>query len=93
MLLPLKVLPGWPEPEPVSRLFLVMLCLVGPLALGVVVAAIGATPTMLRRGREDARQHGLAEHSIQPGAPVQAGREIEAPLSGANPDGSARRGF
>lgn len=86
VLLPLKVLPGWPEPEPVSRLFLVMLCVVGPLALAAVIAAIGATPTMLRRGRDDALQHGLVDH------PVPTGGELEAPLSGANPDGSARRG-
>jgi len=61
LLLPLKVLPGWPEPEPVSRLFLVVLCVLGPLTLGAVIAAIANAPRLMRRGREDNDAVGLGE--------------------------------
>ena len=54
-LLPLEVLPGWPQPEPVSDLALVMLTIVGPLALGAVIALLAFGPKLARRQRDEAR--------------------------------------
>ncbi|MGA4669543.1 hypothetical protein ACPCG0_07060 [Propionibacteriaceae bacterium Y1923] len=58
--LPLEVLPGWPEPEPVSTLHLLWLTLLGPLAALIVIAAIGWTPRLMRKARAGASADGLA---------------------------------
>lgn len=52
-LLPLEVLPGWPQPEPASDLTLVMLTVFGPLALGAVIALLAFGPKLARRHREE----------------------------------------
>lgn len=59
ILLPLEVLPGWPQPEPVSDLALVMLTIVGPLALGAVITLLAFAPRFARR------QSGQASASTQ----------------------------
>ncbi|WP_203567239.1 hypothetical protein [Aestuariimicrobium ganziense] len=61
VLLPLKVFPGWPQPEPVSGLFLLMLTVVVPLGVGAIVVAIFKAPEWRARGREDARAVGMVE--------------------------------
>lgn len=43
-LLPLEVLPGWPEPEPASDLWLLMLTVIGPLAFTAIVALLCFAP-------------------------------------------------
>ena len=52
-LLPLEVLPGWPEPAPISDLYLWILMVVGPLALGAVITLLAFGPQLARRQRED----------------------------------------
>jgi hypothetical protein len=80
------VLPGWPEPaHPITGLHLVLLCVIGPLAFGALVAAIAFAPSLRARGHDEARESGLVEQE------PSAERQLEAPLSGSNPDGSARR--
>ncbi|MGA4508416.1 hypothetical protein ACQB6R_10015 [Propionibacteriaceae bacterium G1746] len=56
----LEVLPGWPEPEPFSPLFLVLLTVVGPLALLAVISIVAWTPRLMHRGRAEARAEGVA---------------------------------
>lgn len=80
--LPLEVLPGWPQPEHVSTLHLLLLTVGAPLALLLVIAAIGWTPRLMRRGREEARAEGLALDSYE-------AEPAPAALEGAN--SSARR--
>lgn len=52
ILLPLEVLPGWPQPEPASDLTLLMLTIVGPFAFGAVVALLAFGPKLARRQRQ-----------------------------------------
>lgn len=51
-LLPLEVLPGWPQPEPVSDTFLLFLMVVGPLAFGLIVTLLYFGPKLARERRE-----------------------------------------
>lgn len=51
-LLPLEVLPGWPQPEPVSDVFLLFLMVIGPLAFGLVVTLLYFGPKLARERRE-----------------------------------------
>lgn len=51
-MLPLEVLPGWPEPAPVSDLYMILLTVVGPLAFAAIVAALAFGPKLARRQRE-----------------------------------------
>lgn len=51
-LLPLEVLPGWPQPEPVSDAFLLFLMVLGPLAFGVIVTLLYFGPKLARERRE-----------------------------------------
>lgn len=51
-LLPLEVLPGWPEPEPASALSVLMVTVIGPLALSVVITLLAFAPKLARRQRE-----------------------------------------
>lgn len=67
-LTPLTVFSGWPQPEPVSHLHLLLVCVLGPLALGLVIAMIGWTPRLMRRTRDEATAQGL-------GAPAVGTRE------------------
>ncbi|SHI55566.1 hypothetical protein SAMN02745244_00603 [Tessaracoccus bendigoensis DSM 12906] len=47
-LLPLEVLPGWPEPAPMSDLHMWLLLIIGPLAFGLVVTLIAFAPKLAR---------------------------------------------
>ncbi|GAA4908204.1 hypothetical protein H5392_11105 [Tessaracoccus sp. MC1865] len=51
-LLPLEVLPGWPQPEPVSDMLLMFLMVLGPLGFGVIVALLYFGPKLARERRE-----------------------------------------
>jgi len=51
-LLPLEVLPGWPQPEPFSDLHMWLLMLIGPLALGALVTLIAFAPKLARGDRD-----------------------------------------
>lgn len=51
-LLPLEVLPGWPEPAPISDLHMWLLMVIGPIAFGLVVTLIAFAPQLARGGRE-----------------------------------------
>lgn len=51
-LLPLEVLPGWPEPAPTSDLHLLLLMVLGPLAFGLIVTALAFAPRWVRKDRE-----------------------------------------
>jgi hypothetical protein len=57
----LRVLPGWPEPQPVSDLHLLLLTVLGPLTLGLVFAAIAWAPRMMKRNRAEAEAVGLGD--------------------------------
>lgn len=48
-LLPLEVLPGWPQPEPVSDLTLLLLTVIGPLAFGAIITLLAFGPKLARR--------------------------------------------
>lgn len=52
ILLPLEVLPGWPQPEPVSDMFLLWLMILGPLLFGLIVTALYFGPQLVRERRE-----------------------------------------
>lgn len=52
-MLPLEVLPGWPEPAPVSDLHMILLTVVAPLAFMAIVAALTFGPKLARKQRED----------------------------------------
>lgn len=52
-LLPLEVLPGWPEPAPMSDLYMWILMIVGPIAFGVLVTLLVFGPKLARKQRED----------------------------------------
>lgn len=54
----LETLPGWPEAQESSVGFLLMLMIIGPLLVGLVVAAIGWTPKLADRSEDD-------EHSTE----------------------------
>lgn len=60
-LMTLEVLPGWETPTPVSTLHYLLICLLGPLAVGLVITAIAWGPKMMDRNREEARAEGLGE--------------------------------
>lgn len=71
----LRVLPGWPEPQPVSDLHLLLLTVLGPLAFGLVVAAIVWGPRLMKRYRAEAVADGLADPTPEiDDAPVGARR-------------------
>ena len=53
ILLPLEVLPGWPQPEPASDLTLLMLTVILPLAFGSIVTLLAFGPKLARRQREE----------------------------------------
>lgn len=53
MLLPLEVLPGWPQPEPTSDLTLLMLMVIGPLAVGALITLLAFGPKLARRQRQE----------------------------------------
>ena len=73
--LPLEVLPGWPVPEPVSTLHILMLTLLGPLAALLVLAAIGWTPRLMRKARAGAVADGVAltDGHVDEGAALDSG--------------------
>ncbi|MDO5501194.1 MAG: hypothetical protein Q4F67_16095 [Propionibacteriaceae bacterium] len=54
-LLPLEVLPGWPQPEPVSAM--VALTIIGPLAVALLITVLFFGPKLAR----DRRERELAE--------------------------------
>lgn len=51
-LLPLEVLPGWPQPEPVSDALLLFLMVIGPLGFGLIVTLLYFGPKLARERRE-----------------------------------------
>ncbi|MCT1459767.1 hypothetical protein M3G03_09485 [Aestuariimicrobium sp. p3-SID1156] len=55
----LEVLPGWPEPTPVSTMHLLLLCLFGPLLVGLVITAITWAPKLMGAERKAATAAGL----------------------------------
>ncbi|CAI9407780.1 MULTISPECIES: hypothetical protein [Aestuariimicrobium] len=67
----LRVLPGWPEPQPVSDLHLLLITVLGPLTFGLVIAAIAWAPRMMKRNRAEAEAVGLGD---------PAHEAIEAPV-------------
>lgn len=56
----LQVLPGWPEPEPVSTWWYLALVLIGPLAVGLVILVLGMVPRLSPKQR--ARQKAWLEY-------------------------------
>lgn len=52
ILLPLETLPGWPEAPEVSTAFYWLLLVIGPLALGAVIALLTWVPRLNRSARE-----------------------------------------
>ncbi|MFT3889443.1 MAG: hypothetical protein QM713_14950 [Arachnia sp.] len=53
-MLPLEVLPGWPEPEPVSNLTVLLLTIVGPIGFGLIVALIVFAPRLTGKAKDGA---------------------------------------
>lgn len=52
-LLPLEVLPGWPEPASVSDLHMWLLMVIGPLAFAAVVTLITFAPRLARSAKDE----------------------------------------
>lgn len=50
-LLPLEALPGWPAPTHFSDLFMWMLMVIGPLAVGAVITLLVFAPKLAGRSR------------------------------------------
>ncbi len=71
-LLPLEVLPGWPQPEPVSDTFLMLLMVIGPLAFGVIVALLYFGPKLARERRERELGTVVARHDLDASRPDQS---------------------
>lgn len=71
-LLPLEVLPGWPQPEPVSDTFLMLLMVIGPLAFGVIVALLYFGPKLARERRERELGTVVARHELDASRPDQS---------------------
>lgn len=59
-LIPLKVLPGWPSAT-YSPFGEVVLCILGPLAVAVIIALIGLAPGWFRAHRAEEVRAGLAD--------------------------------
>lgn len=51
--LPLETLPGWPEADPVSNSWMLLLLFGLPLATGVVIALLTFAPTLAKRFRTE----------------------------------------
>ena len=62
----LEVFAGWETPSRVSTLHYLLICLLGPLSVGAVIAAIGWTPRLMARGRAEAAAEGLVEDDKEP---------------------------
>lgn len=60
-LLPLEVLPGWPEPAPFTDLHMWLLMIIGPIAFSLLVALLVFAPKLARgtRGEADADKREL----------------------------------
>lgn len=63
-LLPLEVLPGWPEPAPVSDLHLWLLLFIGPMAFGLIVTLIAFAPRLARGSNSEGE---VAKRAIEAG--------------------------
>ena len=55
-MLPLETLPGWPEAPGYSAGFYLMLMIIGPMAVGVVVALLAWVPKLSARAKREADQ-------------------------------------
>lgn len=66
LVLPLEVLPGWPDPEPLSTVHLLAITVLGPLAVGLVIAAITWAPRLMKRSRSEAAAEGLGAPDSTP---------------------------
>ena len=80
-MLPLEVFDGWETPTPVSTMHYLLICLLGPLALGLVITAIAWTPRLMGRGRDEARAAGLIDEdreAVTVGGASAARRSIDA---------------
>lgn len=51
-LLPLEVLPGWPEPAPFTDLHMWLLTIIGPIAFGLLVTLLVFAPKLARGSRQ-----------------------------------------
>lgn len=60
VLVPLKVMPGWPT-ETFSPLHFIILCFLGPILVAAVIVVIGKTPGWLRERHASETTAGLAE--------------------------------
>lgn len=58
--LPLEVFPGWPQPESMSTIHIVLLTVLGPLSALLLIVAIGWTPRLMRKARAGAAAEGVA---------------------------------
>ena len=65
-LLPLEVLPGWPEPAPTSDLHMWLLMLIAPLAVVGVITLIGFAPKLARANRETTEAEGRELEVAEP---------------------------
>lgn len=75
-LIPLKVLPGWPSAV-YSPFHEIVLCILGPLGVGILIALIGLAPGWLRAHRSEEVRAELADpdpeaSAADPGAPRRA---------------------
>lgn len=52
MLTLLEVLPGWPEAEPASPLYLFLLMIGAPVLTGLIITLLAFAPKMARQARE-----------------------------------------
>ncbi len=75
VLVPLKVMPGWPT-ETFSPLHFIMLCFIGPLLVAALFVIVGKTPGWLRQRRAEEVEAGLEDPAEEPESQVAA--EVES---------------
>ncbi|WP_154654288.1 hypothetical protein [Acidipropionibacterium thoenii] len=69
VLVPLKVMPGWPT-ESFSPLHLILLCVVGPILVLALFSIIAWTPGLLRQRRAGEVAAGLSDDDdVEPSTP------------------------
>ncbi|QCV88509.1 hypothetical protein [Acidipropionibacterium jensenii] len=96
VLVPLKVMPGWP-PYTFSPIHFIVLCFIGPLLVAALFAVIGKTPGWLRQRHASEQAAGLAEpadparRDAAPADEVAEADRVAADQVAAGESGSSRQ--
>ena len=86
MTFPFESIPGWPDAPDASSSWLLILCILAPLALGVIVALVAWTPKLSAKARA---QVGATDPVAIEAEPARA--ELAQPLGRETAVAPARR--